>query len=65
MSYKIDMDTCTACGECEETCPNEAISHKGAVYKINPDKCTECEGQADSPQCEEVCPAGSCIPAAA
>ncbi|SJZ53684.1 4Fe-4S dicluster domain-containing protein [Consotaella salsifontis] len=65
MAYKIDNETCTSCGDCEENCPNGAISHKGTVYKINPAKCTECEGEHDEPQCGEICPSGSCIPAAA
>lgn len=65
MALMIDMSTCTSCGACEDECPNKAISHKGKAYSISAKKCTECEGQADSPQCAEVCPSGSCIPAAA
>jgi ferredoxin len=26
------------------------------IYEINPDKCTECEGHFDEPQCVVVCP---------
>ena len=31
------------------------------IYQINPDKCTECVGHFDEPQCVQVCPV-ACIP---
>jgi ferredoxin len=31
------------------------------IYEINPDKCTECVGHYDVPQCRQVCPV-DCIP---
>ncbi|TBW36625.1 4Fe-4S dicluster domain-containing protein [Siculibacillus lacustris] len=65
MAYKIDTETCTACGSCESECPNKAITHKGKIYTINAAKCKECEGDFDAPQCAEVCPSGSCVPLAA
>ena len=38
------------------------ITSKAGMYKINVDTCTECEGEFDSPQCLDACPAGeSCI----
>ena len=30
-------------------------------YEIDPNKCTECVGHFDEPQCQQVCPV-SCIP---
>lgn len=30
-------------------------------FYIVPDKCTECEGFHDSPQCVEVCPVECCV----
>jgi ferredoxin len=30
------------------------------IYQINPDKCTECVGHFDEPQCQQVCPV-ACI----
>lgn len=32
------------------------------VYYIVPDKCTECRGFHDEPQCAAVCPVDCCIP---
>ena len=40
MAYKI-TDECIACGSCESTCPNDAIS-EGDIYVIDPSKCDAC-----------------------
>ena len=32
------------------------------TYYIITDKCTECKGFFDEPQCAEVCPTGACVP---
>ena len=32
------------------------------VYYIVPDKCTECQGFHEEPQCAAVCPVDCCIP---
>lgn len=55
MAMKILADMCTACGDCEPECPTNAIGPKKGVYAINPDVCTECEGEADTPKCATVC----------
>ncbi|MBC9073021.1 4Fe-4S binding protein [Thauera sp. CAU 1555] len=59
MSLVIN-DLCVGCYACEPLCPNKAISapvEKGRpVFFINPDKCTECLGDHDLPQCSEICP---------
>jgi ferredoxin len=31
-------------------------------YYISPDKCTECKGFHDEPQCAAVCPVDCCVP---
>jgi ferredoxin len=31
-------------------------------FYVVPDKCTECKGFHDKPQCAEVCPVDCCIP---
>jgi ferredoxin len=54
-------DECINCDVCEPECPNEAISAGEEIYVINPDKCTECVGHFDEPQCQKVCPV-DCIP---
>jgi ferredoxin len=55
-------DECINCDVCEPECPNDAISQGETTYVIDPDKCTECVGHYDRPQCQEVCPV-DCIPA--
>jgi ferredoxin len=54
-------DECINCDVCEPECPNDAISAGEEIYVINPDKCTECVGHFDEPQCQKVCPV-DCIP---
>jgi ferredoxin len=54
-------DECINCDVCEPECPNNAISQGEEIYVIDPNKCTECVGHFDTPQCVEVCPV-DCIP---
>lgn len=54
-------DDCINCDVCEPECPNHAISQGEEIYQIDPDKCTECVGHYDEPQCQQVCPV-DCIP---
>ena len=61
MAFLIN-DECIACGACEPTCPNSAISEGDPIYVIDPDKCTECKGYYDEQQCASVCPVDACIP---
>ena len=53
-------DDCINCDVCEPACPNSAISQGQDIYEIAPQRCTECVGHFDEPQCVEVCPV-SCI----
>lgn len=55
MALRI-TDECISCGACESECPNEAISEGDEIYIIDADKCTECVGFHDEPQCAAVCP---------
>lgn len=57
----IITDECINCDVCEPECPNEAITQGEEIYEINTDKCTECVGHYDEPQCQQVCPV-DCIP---
>ena len=58
----IINDDCTGSDACVEPCPNNAISAGSPIYVIDPDKCTECVGAHDEPQCVSVCPADCIIP---
>lgn len=60
MALKITAE-CINCDVCEPECPNQAISMGDEHYIIDPDKCTECMGHFDEPQCVQVCPV-ECIP---
>ncbi len=61
MALKI-TEECINCGACEPECPNEAISEGDEIYVIDPNKCTECVGAFDEPQCASVCPVDCCVP---
>jgi ferredoxin len=54
-------DACINCDVCEPECPNDAISQGEEIYVIDAQRCTECVGHFDRPQCVEVCPV-DCIP---
>jgi len=57
----IVTDECINCDLCEAECPNGAISMGEEIYEIDPQRCTECVGHFDAPQCRQVCPV-DCIP---
>jgi ferredoxin len=56
MAYQIIASQCTGCSACEPECPNVAIREKDGIYLVDPQKCTECLGHFDEPQCAAVCP---------
>ena len=47
---KVDPEKCTACEECVNTCPVEAIKIVDNAAKIDPNICSECHA------CVSVCP---------
>jgi len=55
MALKI-LDTCVNCDVCAPVCPNQAIALGAIIYEIAPERCTECVGHYETPQCVEVCP---------
>lgn len=57
----VITDECINCDVCEPECPNNAISEGEEIYVIDPERCTECVGHYDEPQCQLVCPV-DCIP---
>lgn len=60
MALKI-TEACINCDVCEPVCPNSAIYQGVEIYEIDPQRCTECVGHFDAPQCVAVCPV-NCIP---
>lgn len=60
MTLKITSD-CINCDVCEPVCPNQAIAMGDEHYVIDPNRCTECVGHFDEPQCVSLCPV-DCIP---
>jgi ferredoxin len=60
MSMVIHED-CINCGNCEPSCPNQAIAAGDSIYRIDSERCTECVGAYDQPQCIDVCPIEGCI----
>ena len=61
MALMINED-CINCGACVPECPNDAITEGESIYEINPEKCTECVGYYDEPQCINVCPVDCIVP---
>lgn len=61
MALCITKD-CINCDVCVPECPNEAIFLGPEIYIIDPDKCTECVGHYDAPQCRIVCPVNCIVP---
>ncbi len=49
-------DECINCDVCEPECPNTAIYQGDVIYEIDPNRCTQCVGHFDEPQCQVVCP---------
>ncbi|MBD9357935.1 4Fe-4S dicluster domain-containing protein [Methylomonas albis] len=52
------IESCVNCYACEPLCPSKAIymSEKTGHFRINPKKCTECEGDFKDTQCASICP---------
>ena len=61
MALKITYD-CIACAACVEDCPNQAISEGPGIYVIDPERCVECVGSHETPQCVSVCPVDAIVP---
>jgi len=57
----IITEECINCEVCEPECPNLAIFEGEEIFEIDADRCTECVGHFDEPQCQLVCPV-DCIP---
>jgi ferredoxin len=55
MALKI-IESCVNCWACIDVCPSKAIYKSTPHFKINPNKCTECEDDFAAPQCGSICP---------
>ncbi len=55
--FAIDPKVCTACGECRDACPCDAIEEKDGYCVVDPDMCAECGA------CMDVCEFGAVIEA--
>ncbi len=62
MAYEI-IETCVNCWACEPLCPSNAISlppigasAERSFFRIDAQKCTECEGDFANAQCASICP---------
>ena len=75
MAYLI-TDDCIDCNACEIECPNNAIYAPGEEWELNGakqealntahtyiafERCTECVGYYDEPQCVAACPSEAII----
>lgn len=66
MSVIID-ETCITCDACLQNCPVNAIVDDmnnptgESRYYVQPEKCIECVGVYDDPQCAAICPSIGCI----
>lgn len=50
------IESCVNCWACEPLCPSKAIYEAKPHFLIDPDMCTECEGDYADHQCSTICP---------
>lgn len=50
------VDLCVNCYACEPVCPSKAIYLGKPHFKVNSNKCTECDGDYPVYQCASICP---------
>ncbi|MFC1961180.1 4Fe-4S binding protein [Chloroflexota bacterium] len=55
MFAPVITEECMLCCSCEVACPVGAIHESDDIMIIDPAKCVQCEGHADSPTCISVC----------
>ncbi|WP_299485623.1 4Fe-4S dicluster domain-containing protein [Acaryochloris sp. IP29b_bin.137] len=61
MTYVI-TDQCISCHRCLQTCPTGAIETDGTTFRINADRCNDCQGAYSVAQCRAACPTlGACV----
>jgi NAD-dependent dihydropyrimidine dehydrogenase PreA subunit len=51
MPPTVDLEKCTGCGTCVQTCPAEVLAvNDGKAKVVKPDECLECRA------CDASCP---------
>ncbi|PHS58234.1 MAG: 4Fe-4S ferredoxin [Sulfurimonas sp.] len=66
MAVRI-TDLCISCDACLEECPTSSIVDADDnptgedYYYVDPETCSECIGDNDSPACQASCPTEDCI----
>lgn len=50
MAAKVDVETCTGCGNCVEVCPVDAITIEDGIAVVDEETCTDCGA------CANECP---------
>lgn len=66
MAVIID-ESCITCDACLQNCPVNAIVDdmsnptRESRYYVQPEKCIECVGVFENPQCAAICPSIGCI----
>ena len=48
MAYIIDIDSCIACGDCQNNCPIDGAIIAGDTYSVEASRCDDCGLCADS-----------------
>ena len=42
MAVNVDVEKCTGCGTCEESCPVEAIKVEDGKARVDAETCVDC-----------------------
>ena len=50
MTVKVDLEKCTGCEACVDSCPSEALSMADEKVKVDADACVDCGA------CVDECP---------
>ncbi|MFO1431974.1 MAG: 4Fe-4S binding protein [Candidatus Competibacteraceae bacterium] len=60
MAFRITA-ACINCRACEPLCPTGAITAAQPHFRIDAERCQECQGYYPEPQCAGICPVEGAI----